>query len=193
MSTAPRFRAARSAATCNRLRNQPLFSWPARRSRRWHCGAGGAPSGVRPSDISKGHDVDKASCDPESSRASGDPRGRGAREVAFRLGGERGQGRAGTDGTFPRVLVAGAVNVPSERPVSPRVPYCRETSIGPACGCKCNRSLLAKLQPKFTAIPPGLVGYHRHIPRKTPFLSHHLTSPHFRLDPLPVLVLKAKG
>jgi hypothetical protein len=109
--------------------------------------------------------------------------------------GERGgeRGRAGTDGTFPRVLVAGTVNVPSERPVSPRVPYCRETSIGPACGCKCKPILLAKLQPKFTAKPPGLVGYHRHIPRKPPFLSHHLTSPHFRLNPLPVLVLKAKG
>src|ERR1017187_5511278 len=97
MSTAPWFRAARSAATCNRLRNQPLFSWPARRSRRWHGGAGGAPYRVRPCDISKGHDVHKASCDPESSRASGDPRGRGAKEVAFRLGGERG----GEQGHFP--------------------------------------------------------------------------------------------
>src|ERR1017187_1753267 len=105
MSTAPWFRAARSAATCKRLRNQPLFSWPARRSRLWHGGAGGAPSRVRPCDLSKGHDVHKASCDPV--RAAALPVIRetagqkkwlsGGASGDRRAGGERGQRRAGTD------------------------------------------------------------------------------------------------
>src|ERR1017187_3459336 len=127
MSTAPWFRAARSAATCKRLRNQPLFSWPARRSRLWHGGAGGAPSRVRPCDISKGHDVHKASCDPV--RAAALPVIRetaGQKKWLSGLGasgdGASGDGASGDRRNVPRVLVAGTVNVPSERPSVPVFP-----------------------------------------------------------------------